>query len=75
MATDECRGDQQLDTDEEKEEPSLVLASVFSEGESMRGKQKRDRRTEEQEYSHARCLMLKGCHKGYACDEMRVNRK
>ena len=43
MATDECRGNQQLDTDEQKEESSLVLPGMLGEVESMRGKQERER--------------------------------
>lgn len=52
MATDECGGEQQLDADEEEEEPSLVLPSMFSKREPMCSEQKRERRAEEQEDSH-----------------------
>ena len=47
MATDECRGDQQLDADEEKEEPSSILPGMLGEGKSVRGEQKGDCRAEE----------------------------
>jgi hypothetical protein len=37
MATDKCCGNQQLDTDEEKEEASFELSSPLCKRESVRG--------------------------------------
>lgn len=52
MAMDECRGNQQLDADEEKEQPTLILPRPLSEGKTVSGEQKRECRAEEQKDSH-----------------------
>lgn len=52
MMTDQCRGNQQLNADEEKEDPALELTRPLGNRESVRGEQKRERRAEEQEDSH-----------------------
>ncbi|BFU90014.1 MAG: hypothetical protein NTAFB01_12010 [Nitrospira sp.] len=39
MAVDECRGNQQLDANEQKKDPSLVLPGMLGKRESMRGEQ------------------------------------
>ena len=57
MAMDECGGNQELDADEQKEEPSLVLPGMLGEVESVSSEQKRERGAEEQEDSHTKCLM------------------
>ena len=44
MATDECCCDQQLDTDEQKEEPAFKLPRMFANREPVRREQKRDGR-------------------------------
>ncbi len=52
MATDECRSNQQLDPDEQKEEPSLVLPGMLGKVESVRGQQEREHGEDKQEDSH-----------------------
>jgi len=52
MAADECRGDQQLDADKQKEEPSLVLPGMLGKIESVRGQQEREHGEDKQEDSH-----------------------
>lgn len=52
MTTDECRGNQQLDADEQKEEPSLVLSGMLGEVESVRGQQEREHGEDKQQDSH-----------------------
>ena len=48
----EYRSDQQLDTDEEKEEPTFVLPGMFGEGELVRGNEEGENREDKQEDSH-----------------------
>jgi len=52
MTTDECRGNQQLDADEQKEEPSLMLSGMLGEVESVRGQQEREHGEDKQQDSH-----------------------
>ena len=52
MATDECCGNQQLDADEQKEEPSLVLPGMLGEIKSVCGKQEREHGKDKQKDSH-----------------------
>jgi len=52
MATDECSGNQQLDTNEEKEEPSLMLSGMLGEVESVCGQQERKHGEDKQQDSH-----------------------
>ena len=52
MTTDECRGNQQLDADEQKEKPPLVLSGMLGKVESVRGKQEREHGEDKQQDSH-----------------------
>lgn len=58
MLGNECRSDQQLDADEEKEQGSFVLPGRLRDGKPVRGEQKTKRRAQEQEDSHAGCLIV-----------------
>ena len=52
MTTDERRGNQQLDADEQKEKPPLVLSGMLGKVESGRGKQEREHGEDKQQDSH-----------------------
>jgi hypothetical protein len=52
MTSDERRGNQQLDADEQKEKPSLVLSGMLGKIESVRGQQEREHGEDKQEDSH-----------------------
>jgi len=66
MTTDKCGGDQQLDADEKKEEPSLVLSGMLGERESVRGEQEREHGEEKQKDPHACSLVPNEYRQGYA---------
>jgi hypothetical protein len=52
MSTDERRGNEQLDADEQNQKPSLVLSGMLGKIESVRGQQEREHGEDKQQDSH-----------------------